>query len=857
MRPRPATGPSPWRQSNYAALAELIESEQRRQDLGSIYPEFRSLLTETHEGILREAMTGLARRLREAGRDPLAERIDSLLGVHSKPHLAEQIAKQFLNEASRPATWIGMGLGSLAYRTVRFGALSRLLSSAEAGWWTRGLGARALAGTAGFLAELPAFTLGGELVRSLGNGKGPDSSDWGSRLMGGALLLGSAKLGGLLGASFPGGRALGETAARTLWTHSCGLAGVLLGQGLERGLGLESREGGLPPLLSGLLTYLQMQVSGRIATKFLGGKWQSLERRLDLAAKGLLDNYPRPAEWPGARWVTAATAAGNFHRQGEEISLPGIFLSESTKPLDSQPTRKAWRDRFASRFPAPGTNNYTEEIFSTVAETPLPQEAWRETLLEAFAQSPKRGSLSQLFTADALKKLFSFDALNTGTGSFDLALQQFAFERVLEDPQPQRRHNLLRLAVFLMEHDPSRAAWTRFLELGAYHLGLRPESAPKYPDFFHWLHAGQVQREWGDLQQAHRDLLLNFVYDTYPQEPAKAQRLIRVFGAAVRRYPRHNLERALDYATENPLGNLILRRIVLLSAAEEPVYKLKDLADPRSARNTTEVVASLAARGYDFEGIARALAGTRHTAYLDDLRLARKVAALTLEANQIQGLDPTWRRLARRRLRDAIQSVVDRGAELSPQILWKLLETNARRQVADAKLAWERGRFKLEVLGDSAFQALLRRCGLEAQSDLAVFVQASRPLQKDRIVIRDLPAAGTTGITQRYEGVLTRLLALAHELEHWRHFSGNFPGREPGIAPFRLQGIGHEDRLVTEVMASLEEERWYRLHHDEDTSLARTARRLGQNLPLFFRDFNDWSYFQDRRRKATLGIFPQ
>ncbi|KAB2839038.1 hypothetical protein F9K50_08255, partial [bacterium] len=87
--------------------------------------------------------------------------------------------------------------GTTVYGLVRVAALGRLAGTARAAWFSRGLGARFLAGGAGYLAEVPAFALSGRALRGLGDASHTEALGLGHDLAITALTLGALKNSGL------------------------------------------------------------------------------------------------------------------------------------------------------------------------------------------------------------------------------------------------------------------------------------------------------------------------------------------------------------------------------------------------------------------------------------------------------------------------------------------------------------------------------------------------------------------------------------------------------------------------------------------------------------------------------------
>src|SRR5262249_343509 len=87
----------------------------------------------------------LAPETRKSLSRPAPQHPDAIQGQGAFGPRAEFLLSRLAQECSDPATLLAMSAGAAAFRLTRLSVLSRLLSSPES-VWTRGLGARALAG---------------------------------------------------------------------------------------------------------------------------------------------------------------------------------------------------------------------------------------------------------------------------------------------------------------------------------------------------------------------------------------------------------------------------------------------------------------------------------------------------------------------------------------------------------------------------------------------------------------------------------------------------------------------------------------------------------------------------------------
>ncbi|MDL1873267.1 hypothetical protein FBR05_13890, partial [Deltaproteobacteria bacterium PRO3] len=118
---------------------------------------------------LETALEVYARLVREAEAFPGIQsraqaRLDAIEGRGPGSPRAEFLLRRLAQEASEPTALFAMGAAGAAFRLTRLAALSRLSAAPAANFLTRGFGARAISGLAGFAVEAPTFTLAGRLA---------------------------------------------------------------------------------------------------------------------------------------------------------------------------------------------------------------------------------------------------------------------------------------------------------------------------------------------------------------------------------------------------------------------------------------------------------------------------------------------------------------------------------------------------------------------------------------------------------------------------------------------------------------------------------------------------------------------
>jgi len=854
----PTAAPRPGEAPRLAFLRDAF-----RQD-----PEFHALLQEKDPALFAKGLLHWA--LRREGRgdlrfaaeayEVLAEndqaeiarqafrRLELLRGKGRGADRAEAMLARFTREALHPAGVLGMTAASIAFRVTRLASLRFLLASPVAGPLTRGAGARFAASLAGFAAETSAMLFAGKGIQQLLGERpawaGPAlAREW----QAGALFLAGMKLCAAFGTTAARRTSVLSPAAAqwkgTVLTQSSLLGGAILGKALEhRFLG----EGGKFSWLEGMAAYLHAHAGAGLGRSLLGSGWRALETGLELrASKASETRGPRPKGW-----LRAAGAYSLAAPPVPELAAthPG-FAESRMSGLEgggAEPQAVALLARFRLRFPPAGPKVYSEEILETALETPLPREAWRERLFEAYAEAKAPGGYEQLLIAEGVKKIFSYDGLRSGIGSFDLSVLQFGFEHALGEANPTRRRQSLRLLLYLMSTDLSRPSLSRAFHALGLGDALRVRPDPLYPAAFARRLAGAVGRHWARYLPADIPLLLNFIHEHAGGDEAKAEGMIRIFGRGPRDYPEAALRGALQYAARSSLGKLALRRLFLILATQDIPAKLRELKTQDSPISTPDLLREWEALGLGPEEIAHELRGTPHNAYLDDVRLARKVASVLRAKERARRASAEERLRAKLGLQSGILEALRSGGPLQAETLLKLLQWNPDRATQRLLRDLREGRLDLRVAGEEEFEALFRAWGLARRCDGALFVKAFDGMRRDLILVRELsPAARAGGETSHaaYEELMLRLEAVVHEWEHFRHFNGEIA----------MRGLSREDRLVSEIMASLEEDRWQGYFSPRETPLGRLARRLGQPLPLYLRDFHDWLYFSRRNVERTAG----
>ncbi|HKY64241.1 MAG TPA: MBL fold metallo-hydrolase [bacterium] len=320
------------------AAAHTPSFGELRQRLGPSLPaaarrELESLGAESDPELQAMGLLGLASRLEHQGHEALALQVlQTLQELPSVPAdlrhraqirqaalngqgapigaRAEVLFRRFGGEVTNPSALFAMGAAGAVFRLARLGALSRFAAS-PASALTRGRLASPLASTLGFLAEAPAFTLAHRAADAMLD----RPLDWSGEslrreLTSSFIALGAMRLVGATPSFVRRGLGGGRTAAAT---SSFGVsanalplpgpplpkgrefleptlalyAGILLGHGLEMGLGLRPTQSFDELLFDSAAMLVQFHVAGNLSRRAFGANWSRWENGLELQSRQL------------------------------------------------------------------------------------------------------------------------------------------------------------------------------------------------------------------------------------------------------------------------------------------------------------------------------------------------------------------------------------------------------------------------------------------------------------------------------------------------------------------------------------------------------------------------------------------
>lgn len=345
-----------WSDAFGADISETLGSLARERDPALRREALFSLARQAENGDRLEAASRLyaASDAWTASEDAFTHRsrirLDAIEGRGAVLPRAEFLLRRTARQAADPAMIAGMGAAGLVFRSVRLGVLSRLAATPQS-LLTRGIGARLVAATAGFLLEAPAFTAA---VRGANLFLGREQ-DWSRRAVwdefaGGALVLLSLKLmGGLGGTALrrfnrglaPGELSLSRRAISALLPQAGTFSGIALGHQLEETFGFRPHVDGATFLTDTLATYLNLHAGGRLAHEVLGGRFRAAEALVARQSEMLVqsgENEGGPTagwrEWfllpaPALPALAHDAPAGNRGRW-DPLSGPNLTMMAST-----------------------------------------------------------------------------------------------------------------------------------------------------------------------------------------------------------------------------------------------------------------------------------------------------------------------------------------------------------------------------------------------------------------------------------------------------------------------------------------------------------------------------------------------
>ncbi len=407
-------------------------------------------------------------------------RLDALEGKGATGNRVEYLLGQFVSQAADPGMLGGMMLASTVFQGTRLLGLSRLLANPEAGMWTRGFGARLLANSAGFAAELPTFLFSSKAIhQAMGQ-----AQDWSPRALSreglglglNLFLLKSFAALGQHGATMLGaGRA-----SRILLPQGSALAGIYLGHRAEVLAGLRPESDDAITLVDSLAMLLQFHVGGQFSGALLGPKAARYAQELDflsrlaMPASGSSDTgtsgqgqaLQASLAWLGPRGESPEGQAPGWHHDraksallrpvwmtqiGDGESSPYKFLEMRLRAelLEKMEPGEEANDKVRDRFPA-----MVNEIAYNYLHTPIIDlqryfQLMHASRLEDIVHDDDRRTtrIEQLAVATKyFRHVLEMNTFRRGVGSLYDHMMQEAFERVLSEGNTGDYEALVRIA---------------------------------------------------------------------------------------------------------------------------------------------------------------------------------------------------------------------------------------------------------------------------------------------------------------------------------------------------------------------------------------------------------------------------
>ncbi len=527
-----------------------------------------------------------------------------------------------------------------------------------------------------------------------------------------------------------------------------------------------------------------------------------------------------------------------FHAQG--TSDQGSSSLDGTDLIPSASEQRRLTAQFRPHFSSDSNNPYSEQLLWWALQTPSRQAHFHERLLAVYAMAPNPGTKEQVYLAKAIHHVSTSGTSRNPVGSFKSSLLHFAISRALADGNPHLRNRKMQEIFQAMESGLDTRQVSRILN--PYREELRLLARSTFPNSFWQSHRAKVEEELPSYSVEEQVLILNWIHaQTAPMGSQKAkteaERMITTFGKARRsgKYRQTLIQAVLAKAKSSPQGRLILQRAFDIFYAEEEISKLMELATPPDPHKTVAYVKGLT-EDWKLATLASMINGTSHTAYMEDIRLARKVVSVSLDAEE-DIPNEKRRSEAKTSLDQACLSFISSKAPLTPDFFLGLLRRSLTPQILSFLRSYREEKFEIRILSTTEFDTLSKRSPHEPH---ACLFRPATSTTKAQILIREMPGSFSSP-TQAYQALTDRLIGLVHEWEHWRHFSGNYEGMEEGGRAISLERITRHDRLVSEMLADLEDLRWQTKVFGLETW--RICHLLGENPATYLRDKAEQIYF--------------
>lgn len=734
----------------------------------------------------------------------------------------DELLCNFSEQASDWHNLTAMMMGGLANRLAKIGVLGAASSAPTM--------ARVLAPTIGLFAEVSAYRGTNQIFDSVGarsprSGSGnPTPTMFGKEFLTDYLNFATLKIFGNI-----------SVGQNPLLAHALQDGGMVAGHQITYSLALTTKpEGSIAQQFIEAETMNLAMSAGMSLGHFVTGRtFTQFEKALELQSKSYRE-VPSPALIPL-----------QFKYANFEI-LNASFPSEITErgPSGSVADVTRIKDEWIQKFPyRVQRDNYAPEIVEKVFTSRERLKSSRENLLQFSTQDRgKAGTFEQLRTIRSFCDILDSHASLTPTASLETAFADALLVRVLSESDRETR--LERLGAFeeMLQSGMSRSKLEEMLRGMSYDAGLTMGTQTEYSKEFFKKHRADLFENLRTYTPEECDLWLNWLYRKSLHDPSQIKEMLKILGNAARenKYDRALLSQCLEYARNHPLGEWIMDRVFQVLVVEDPAYKLVEIVAPEAKEISWQSI-----EGYVSAAISPPLLnifinGSSATGFVDHQRLANKVISV---AADIERAHPASADLAQKKERivRAIFDVFKTKKSLDVQNYLDILNASPTPQTQSLYDSWRSGELNIVILPSVKFDEYLHR-GIPGMSEAevnALYVHRGNHIA-NTILLREIPPYNDQdSISHQFVAseVLDRLIGLVHEWEHWRHYNGYYELSDEKGAGIVSGSISRELRIVTEMMAHLEEERWRHINFEQ--TVYQDAERMGQNLAQYLRDFID------------------
>jgi len=550
---------------------------------------------------------------------------------------------------------------------------------------------------------------------------------------------------------------------------------------------------------------------------------------------------------------------------GERASSPPPSSAPGYRLFPSKEQAAQLSQHFLPKLNPGILNEGAKKIIAFALRTPGGQALFHQRLLSAYAQAPNRGTEAQQYVALAISDLFEVNALTSSTGSFEKLVHQALIRRALAEEDPDLRQSVMLATFEKMQNRPTRRDFLDLIVSAGFDREFRVSAIPTYSYLFWDAHREAAAWALREYQPLHVVALLNEICRWTPHDPGNTVRLFRILeeGRQDPQYGGKLIDGVLDYAQHHPIGALIVRRMLQVLVVKDLPSKLSEILDESPRGDSHQAIAAMHDSGMDEEAIARRINGTHHTAFLNDMRLARKVTSVFLEVGTYLIPEHPERVIAFHRFQKRLNALIYSGKTLDIDDYFSMLGItkpgDVPSDIPPYPLAirihqlWKSGKVEILNLPDNHFdQELNRHKNLNRPS-----VFFSMADGKYRVLMRAVPPLKVNGpvdFETVYDEALYRIAGLLHEGTHYLQASGEEEtiAGWAGSKPYQFRSMSRSDRLASEVMAYLSENAWMMKNYEIEWFLV--AQHLGLSLAQFLADSNDALYFGSRN-ESQVNLF--